>query len=487
MSNFETLFKASNPIDARFLNLVDLDRMFAMSPNAIIVNRIPSTSPNYLKQRNKYIFSREGVLSFVPHCDCGRLSAELNRGLTCEECYTECRDDFSPTEELEHNAWLSVPQTIPGVLHPIAYVVLTTWLSRKGSSNYIDVILDKTCELPPELEGFVKGRGYDYFYNNFDVLMDHFCHYFEYVDRRSKPKRDNVPFIRQFIKSYRDVMFCTKLPIMAAVLNSITSSDGTTEGKKYVDPSTTIILDAIADLQHIEETTIHTRPNTIPAIMNRVYKSYIEYIMNIAKSKLSIKEGLIRKHILGTRLHLTFRNVVGPHNGCYDELYIPWSTAVNLLKLHIIGRLVVKYDMLIGEAVSRHVTALLCYDELIDKIMKDLISECNPEFKGLPVAFVRNPTLRRGAMQLLYITKIKTDVEDETINIGTPILKAPNVDFDGDEMHGILFVETETAKAFEVMHPSQRIVSSNDCSISDDISLPKQSFAVLNHMLQSTD
>jgi hypothetical protein len=52
-------------------------------------------------------------------------------------------------------------------------------------------------------------------------------------------------------------------------------------------------------------------------------------------------------------------------------------------------------------------------------------------------------------------------------------------------MNLILFVETEAAKAYHVLHPSQRIRSTNASEISTDISLPKQSISVLNHMLQS--
>ena len=54
-------------------------------------------------------------------------------------------------------------------------------------------------------------------------------------------------------------------------------------------------------------------------------------------------------------------------------------------------------------------------------------------------------------------------------------------------MNGVMLVEMDAARAYHVLHPSQRIRSTNDMAISDDITLPKQSLVVLNNMLQLTD
>ena len=58
------------------------------------------------------------------------------------------------------------------------------------------------------------------------------------------------------------------------------------------------------------------------------------------------------------------------------------------------------------------------YDPLVDEIMQTLISECGytdkdgnfVNLKGLPVLFGRNPTLHHGAIQLLFVPKVKTDL-----------------------------------------------------------------------------
>lgn len=469
--------------DERWLNLINLDHLFACSPNAVILNHLPSSAPDAVRRRNERIFARSGSLSFIAHCDCGDLRGNVNLGNHCPSCNTICRDDFSPDGIIEHNGWLAVPPGIPGVLHPAAYIVLSTWLGPKGGNNYIDIIIDPTLELPPELHGAVFGRGHAYFHENFDRLMAFFLQLIR--SGKNRQKREECDYIEQFVAHYRSAMFCTKLPILSNALNAITSADGTGEGRQYADASSQIILDAMTDLQQVEETTMRTRPNAVPTIVHRIYKSYIGYVQDIAKSRLSKKKSLARNHMLGARYHWTFRSVIIPHSGRYDELYLPWQVAVNLLKLHIIGRLVRHHDIDFGEAVTRQVKALMAYDPLIDRIMKNLIAECAPKFPGLPVVFCRNPSLRRGSVQLLYVTRVKPHQEDKTVNISTLVLKAPNADFDGDAMAGILLNETEAAEAFYVLHPSQRIRDTNSGTISDDITLPKQSMQVLNHFLEA--
>lgn len=415
--------------DNRFLNLIDLDLLFSTSTDAIILNRINYSAKDYVEKRNALVFARAGELNFVARCSCEHLTGNVHIGLTCQECGTVCRNDFSSQNQLEHNIWLSIPEFVPGVLHPTAYIVLSTWLSRKGAPNYIDVIVDPSTDLPPELVGKVTGRGHAYFYHNFDMLMEFFLHYFRFVDKKHA-KRKNADHIESFVRNYRSVMFCTKLPVMASVLHSITSADGSAEGRQYADASTQKILDAATDLANLEAATAKTRPSAIPIVLQKVYKSYIEYITDIERNRLSKKKSLIRRHMLGTRLHFSVRAVIIPHMDRYDELYFPWAVTVNLLKLHIIGRLMRKHRLSIGEATAKQVTALMRYDPLIDQIMKDLIAECKPDFPGLPLLFNRNPSLRRGAIQLLYVTRVKPDVDDNTINISTLVLKDPNADFD---------------------------------------------------------
>ena len=64
------------------------------------------------------------------------------------------------------------------------------------------------------------------------------------------------------------------------------------------------------------------------------------------------------------------------------ELSLPWSLCVELLKLHIINRLVRNHGMSLADATARQRAALSQYDALIDEILRGQTSE---RAKALPV------------------------------------------------------------------------------------------------------
>lgn len=417
----DDFLQPSHDFSDRFLNLIDLDHLFVTSKDAKILNHLDLTSPDFVKKRNDLVFARSGELDFITHCDCYDLKGNINRGLHCAVCGTICRDDFSSEDDIEHNLWLSVPSAIHGVLHPVAYMVLSNWLKpkRKGAVNYLDVIVDPTIELPPELQGVILDRGHNYLFNNFDFILHHFLNVYP-----KTAQKGNTLQIEKFIKNYRAVLFCTKLPVMSSVMHSITSADGSGEGRKYADAASQAILDAAINLASLESRSNHMRQYSFYSTVQRIYKTYIGYLEDIAKNRLSRKPSLIRRHMLGTRLHFSFRAVIIPHMDRYDEIYLPWAITVNLLKPPIIGRLMDEHSLSLGEAVTQQIMALMRYDPMIDEIMKRMIAES--PFPGLPCLINRNPSLRRGAIQLLYVTKIKTDIDDNTMNISTLVLKDPN-------------------------------------------------------------
>lgn len=47
----------------------------------------------------------------------------------------------------------------------------------------------------------------------------------------------------------------------------------------------------------------------------------------------------------------------------------------------------------------------------------------------------------RGSIQRFVISKIKTDVSDNTVSLSALVLRGFNADFDGDEMNGYLALD----------------------------------------------
>jgi len=158
------------------------------------------------------------------------------------------------------------------------------------------------------------------------------------------------------------------------------------------------------------------------------------------KDSVGGKEGLSRSHLFAGRLHHTFRGVIVSltDNHDYDELHIPWSIAVMVLKVHILNKLF-RRGYTPKQAFSFINEHIVVYNPLMDEIFQELIAES--PYGGIPCTFGRNPTLVRGSIQLFRITKVKTDPEINAISLSVLAIKNPNADFDGDALNGILILD----------------------------------------------
>lgn len=78
-------------------------------------------------------------------------------------------------------------------------------------------------------------------------------------------------------------------------------------------------------------------------------------------------------------------------------------------------------------------------------------------------------------MQRLYITKVKTDVNINSISISVLIIKGPNADFDGDEMNMMLINDKITHERFSRYAPHQSTISiARPYELSGNLAMPSQ-------------
>jgi len=413
--NLESTSTSTKEI-VRHVGFCNLEELYAGSKEAICLNEIPLGNKDYAQQRNRMLFSRSGDLSFIASCECGHYFGNYYKGQICNICHSEVIDDFAAYNKIQHKTWLSIPHGIK-VLHPMFYKLLTnSWLK----SGYLEAILNPNAQLPPELEMHIDGQGYVYFYENFDKIIDYFARINSVTSKKPITKD-----ILEVIAKNRDLVFTNKLPILSSVVHSVTN-DGTHGGRQFVDSGSKLILNAATDLQCISDRET-VRVKTLLKTIYDVYSSYISYIDEIISDRIGAKRSIFRGQILGTRTHFSFRGVICPHEDKYDHLYLPWSMGVNTYKDHIIGRLIDDYKMAPGDAVLRQRIALVEFDKDINDIFIKLINDS--PFEGLPTTFCRHPCLKRGGVQFLYITKFKTNIHDNTINIGVPVshvTKDPN-------------------------------------------------------------
>lgn len=184
-------------------------------------------------------------------------------------------------------------------------------------------------------------------------------------------------------------------------------------------------MDAVLTVSSIRSTAIPMRPQVVENRIAKAIRELAKFYDVYMKQRLSKKPGMFRRHVFGSRLHFSARSVItslsDPHH--WQELHIPWGLATQLLKYHIINKLL-KRGYSANDALHFVYSNVLRYNAELDQIFQELINE-SPGGSGIPVIFSRNPTLQRGSMQQFYITKVKTDPHVNTVSMSVLTLRAP--------------------------------------------------------------
>ena len=475
----------------RLWHLTNLDELFEMTPNKIVLNSYDFSKPGYSQTLCEHIHSYSGDLDFIARCDCDHLVGNFYIGQTCPKCKSVVEDGTSVEDSfLNYHTWLRLPKEIKGALSPIAFLVLRSFLKyqksggtkyvteeftianadkeRKG--NYLEDILDVTTPVNPAIGDAIPGKGFNYFYENFDYIMD----YFLSRDKKISQKKQ-APAIRQWIDKYRDKLFCRHFCVLSNTLHAVISSDTNKESKrKFVDKYTQLSLHAAQTLGYLEFKS--KRRKSMHEIEKKTFSAYqhlMGYYFVVIKTQVGQKKALPRMHLFGSRLHLSFRSVISPITGphCIDELYVPFSVASNTFRTEILGRLQTHYGMTLSEAYEKQQNSLTMFDEDIYQILCAFINEC--PYKGVPVLWVRNPVVRVGGVELMFVTKIKPDMRDETISMSALMCPFSNADFDGDAKNGFRIPENKLVEEFMLLHASNLYLSQNEACVTSHITIPK--------------
>jgi len=428
------------------------------------------------------LFFQDGTkdLTNISSCEQGCTMGNFWEGVTCPHCHTRVKTNFA--EELKFRAWLEIPDFLPPVLHPVAFGILDNWLgSAKKAGKIMNILLDVRVPLPEEYVG-VLGQGFRYFYENFDNIINFFASSKKFQSSLYREKTENV---LKFIAKYRDRLFLRHIPTLNSSLHLLTKSGS----MNYSDTIVQHIIRAKIELSQLIYVYLNSTYNNtfIDRRMFSMYSSFLEYTTSILNDKLLKKPGFIRKHLLGARLYCTARAVIVPITGAHeaDEVYMPWLMAVQTLHLEIINVLMNRKGLTLPQAVARHRRAVAAFDPEIYEIINTLIEEC--PYKGLPCLIGRNPSLRIGAIFLLFATKVKPEYEDTTLSISPLISNAPNFDFDGDAMHILCIKEMGIVPELMKIHPANVLVASADSLISADVQITTQAAIALNGWLNDPD
>ena len=411
-----------------FLDIEDFSQVLhSLSKPPVFVNDIDVNDIATKEKLKELLMTRyeSDTLESIPTCECKSLRGGNRAGLLCKHCGTYVQ---IPTERpIESTLWIRAPDEIKGLINPAALTILRQTFKKSGVS-VIDWLIDRSY-VPPKnrpvvdkliYHGFQKGS-LNWFIENFDNIYPILCSSTAF----SSQKKPQLQRMSTWIKRNRWKLFPEALPIPSKLAFIVEAIDVGT----YADHSMADALQAVKTIASIHSgivpPTLREKERKTVVACNQLANFYeLQY-----GKPLGAKPGWFRRHVFGSRPAFSFRAVISSlfHRHRLDEIHLPWSLAVALLKLHLYNKFL-KLEGWNMRKIVRHIAEhTLRYDPLIHQFMEELIAEARSG-KGIPILLNRNPSLKRLSIQRLYLTKVKTNVRDKTISLSVLILKGYNAD-----------------------------------------------------------
>lgn len=454
------------------LTFIDHDELFESQSETIVVNDLMPPNAGEKEQReaaatfSRLIKTEISGSNFVstPKCDCGNLHTQYDadKGNVCPKCNTVCIKRLH--QDIRERCWIRAVNPAIGFIHPTLWMCfISTFssftLTKSSPLKTYDLLawmcdpyyrpIQSPSKSNLKVQEFLENeigfkRGLNNFIMGFDGLMrrllepDVFYRIQSTMLNRKGNKVDQAMKIEDerqwwllFVERHRDKFFPKHLPLISDQLiiteemNDEKQIDGIFLG--MIDAAKTILSAyAQSNRRNVERivTTRMVNANRLHAIFNFEFRREI----------LFPKSGIIRSKNNRTRASYSGRATITatPYGHDYDTCVTPWRWTVNLLYLDILNKLLHKHDKTPYQALELIDLALNSYDEFIHEIIRELIAEAPG--KGIMLVPLRNPTLVRLSVWVMYMTDVKTDVNDGSISISNLVIKQANADYDGDQI-----------------------------------------------------
>ena len=452
--------------------LIDHDHMFARTDRKIILNNLSLTDAG-LKELIYTTYENE--ISLIPSCECGHYKKAYLLGRECPICHTTVIKSF---DNIQPILWIEkFDENIP-FINPKFWADLSKIMNSKiDSLQWLADTSYNPKKIPPYLHNIkeiIGGRSYLNVINNIDKI---FKYLFNNSSFKTLSKQIRLKELYIVYKKNKHILFNNYIPLINKKLFVV---ENTNKGNY-----TFMILADIIDLAMLAVSS-----NNDPTITQKkkerntakIVAKSAQLFVKYTRDMVSKKGGLARKNIYGTRAHFTFRAVISSLRSIYDydTIHVPWQIGPTVFRPQLINKLF-KRGFTVIEASDLLHRATLRYDPLIDELLQELIDES--PYKGLPVLANRNPSLLIGSIQRVFITKFKKDVTDNTVSISILIIKAPNGDFDGDELNFSLLLDNYLAETAEKYAPHVNIPAMDIFKISGNLNLPATSSLTLTNYL----
>lgn len=456
--------------------LPDYERVVArMSRPPLIANDIDTSTKEGEEQLQSILFTRfQGdTISAMPMCACGKLTGGVNQGVVCDFCHSECRNPLE--RPVETNLWIRTLDGIDKFITPGFWGIVAPTLTSKDwcllewlvLPDYPEPSVDNPFyRIATGLELTSENRNLNFFYANFEAIMRNILHLLllkkkprnvdgltnEDISNIYQGLRDgtitaehallNTPLGNKLVEEKEFAAFTKKMvnekervfskflpmPSSAGMVLE-TNTSGT-----WFDKVMLIAVDAMYTVTNVNKTIQDKNFKFRNAKVVACIKKMAEYSKEYIRKRIMGKKGLYRSHFFGGRQPFSMRCVIGPIIGPHehDELHLPWAPSVQMLKLHITNKLLRRkahpeYGSWTPKSIGRFIdTYTNRHHPLIEEIFNELISESKEG--GISAIFNRPPSLEKGSIQSLRVTKIKTDPRIKTISMSTNITNPFNAD-----------------------------------------------------------
>lgn len=432
-----------------YLDLDDTNSLASgMSRQPIIVNDLDINNKSIKAKLSELIYTYydDSVVETIPSCQCPRdahygLRGARHKGKICPICKSEVVTVIG--SDLESHVWIRAPKGVDRLMTPIGWYHLCNAFDIKSckiiqwlvNPNYTSTIKDKKIVnlLASFKEKFPKfERSMNFFYRNFDAIIDHLL---ESAVLRSGYSSATYDEVTAYIALYKDKIFTKYLPLPSRMIFIMEAN----AKRAQADPELFSLLDAVNCIAGKEcADAIPLQPKRANSIAVNIQMKLEEHYGPVIKYKLGKKQGIYRQNVFGRRCHLTSRTVLSSISGKHDYrlLYIPWGVAMELFRYRIKSYLVSEKGMLMNEA-DRHITQhFLKYCPVIDEFFEIITSKNKIQmYSGETQTNQRNPTLTRAGIQYFGIGGVHKNPNNHTTSQSPLTFSGPNADLDGDALN----------------------------------------------------
>lgn len=411
------------------------ERLASLNGQFLYLNDLDPEQDKELISRLTRMTFTGTTFSLIPSCACGETTKQntpnIKEGDRCPYCYTEVTTHTN--RRIESRLWIRPPDDVDAFLSPWFVSTLLDVYKNKGSNaTVIHWLLDpyENGFDQPDVINYLEyhgvKRGINYFVRNADRVM-------ELLNNDDIFKKDNSrrnQLYATYLKN-KEKLFPVDIPITDKSFNVHEKSHlGSYVDQETVRPYMTAV-NAILGMKRLRRAPSVARQEHVAAkvcfALANYYESYISNFHNV-------KSGEYRRGVYGGRLPWTSRqlitSIVEPHD--YDEMHFPWKAAIPLYEHHITNYLL-KRGYTPNQCKDKILTAINVFDQEIADILDHLIatSPYKTGFSGKPGLMVlhnRNPSLKIGSIQTMYITKIKHDLTDISKSVSILTLPVANGD-----------------------------------------------------------